>query len=101
MGKFYLRTPNGESWADVCMRTHQFLDVLFRANRHGQKILVITHGIAMQTFRYHLERLEEDELVERYNEERCKNCGVGWYKWNPQLDNDGKYELQFWNKTFY
>ncbi|MBI2063792.1 MAG: histidine phosphatase family protein [Candidatus Yanofskybacteria bacterium] len=100
-GKFYLRPPNGESWWDVCMRTHTFLDIIFRPNRHGQRLLIVSHGVAIQTFRYHLERLGEDEVVELYQHDKCKNCGVSWYEWNPNLGSRGRYELRFWNKTFY
>ena len=101
IGKFYARTPNGESWADICMRTHQFLDIIFRPNRHGQKLLIITHGVTKQTFRYHLERIEEEKLVELYQADKNKNCGASHYEWNSKFGSGGRYELKFWNKIFY
>lgn len=101
IGKFYARAPNGESWADVCMRTHNFLDIAFRPNRHGQKLLIVTHGVTKQTFRYHLERIEEEKLVELYQADKNKNCGVSHYEWNSKLGTGGRYELKFWNKTVY
>lgn len=102
IGKFYTPTPNGESWWHVCMRTHDFLEILFRPNRNGQKILIITHGVTMQTFRYHLERIDEDTLVESYQKDKCRNCGVSWYEWDGRrTDSSGQYILRFWNKIFY
>ncbi len=101
IGKFYARAPNGECWADVCMRTHQFLDIIFRPNRHKQKLLIVTHGVTMQTFRYHLERINEEKLVELYQDDKNKNCGVSQYDWNPKLGSSGRYELKYWNNIFY
>ena len=101
IGKFWTRPPNGECWWDVCMRTHTFLDIIFKPNRHKEKILVVLHGISMQTTRYHLERMNEVELVENYQEDKIKNCGTAHYEWNPTLGELGRYELKFWNRVFY
>ncbi len=97
-GKFYLRPPNGESWADVAMRTHQFLDAIFRENRDRHRILVVTHGITLTTLRYHLERIHEERLEELGRENSAKNCGVYSYQWNEQLS---RYQPDLCNETFY
>lgn len=101
IGKFYAKPPNGQSWHEKCKDTHNFLDIIFRPNRHGQKILVVTHGVTMQTFRSHLERIGGEKLVELYEADKNKNCGVSHYEWNPKLGTGGQYELKFWNKIFY
>ena len=101
IGKFYAKPPNGDAWLAKCKDTHNFLDIIFRQNRHGQKILIVTHGVTMQTFRYHLERINEEKLVELYEADKNKNCGVSHYEWNPKLGSGGRYELKFWNKVFY
>jgi len=80
------------------MRTHQFLDIIFRPNRAGQKILIVTHGVAAQTFRYHLERLDEDSLLEKYHADKMENCGVSHYEWD---EFSGRYALRFWNRAIY
>ncbi len=101
IGKFYAKPPNGQSWHEECKDTHHFLDICFRPNRHGQKLLIVTHGVTKQTFRYHLERIDEEKLVELYQADKNKNCGVSHYEWNPKLGSEGRYELKFWNKIFY
>lgn len=97
-GKFYLRPPNGESWADVAMRTHQFLDIVFRENRDKHRILVVTHGIALTTLRYHLERLTEQDVEAMDKAKIPKNCGVYSYQWNESLS---RYQPDLCNRTFY
>ncbi|MHB8574741.1 MAG: histidine phosphatase family protein [Dehalococcoidia bacterium] len=97
MGKFYCRPPDGESWADVCIRTHQFLSILFRPQFDQKRILVVTHGVTQQSFRYHLEHPTEEELVEEYQHDRNRNCGVGAYSWTPETS----WKLQFWNRVYY
>lgn len=97
MGRFYCRPPSGESWADVCIRTHQFLGILFRPDYASKRVLLVTHGVTQQSFRYHLEYPTEEELVEEYQRDRNRNCGVGAYTHAP---GDG-WTLLFWNKTYY
>lgn len=97
VGKFYCRPPDGESWADVCMRTHQFLGTLFRPEYAGKRILVVTHGVVQQSFRYHLEHPTEEELVEEYQLGKNRNCGAGAYRWTPER----LWELLYWNKCYY
>jgi len=96
MGKFYCRPPDGESWADVCIRTHQFLGIIFRPEYTGKRVLVVTHGVTQQSFRYHLEDPTEEELVGEYQHDRCSNCGTGAYTWQGDTS-----QLQFWNKVYY
>ena len=69
-GKFYTRPENGESWADVCQRTYMFLGKLFQQNRHDAHILVISHAVTIATFAFHLQRLDEDGVVELYRREQ-------------------------------
>lgn len=97
MGRFYCRPPDGESWADVCMRSHQFLGTIFRPERAGQRILVVTHGVTQQSFRYHLEHPTEEALVEEYIQAPNLNCGAGAYSWSESTG----WKLLFWNKTYY
>ena len=97
MGRFYCRPPDGESWADVCMRSHQFLGVIFRPDHAGQRLLVVTHGVTQQSFRYHLEHPTEEELVEEYQRTPNRNCGTGAYDWSAEAG----WTLRCWNKIYY
>jgi 2,3-bisphosphoglycerate-dependent phosphoglycerate mutase len=97
MGRFYCRPPDGESWADVCMRSHQFLGVIFRPDHAGQRILIVTHGVTQQSFRYHLEHPTEEQLVEEYTQTPNRNCGTGAYDWSVE----GGWALRCWNTTYY
>lgn len=97
MGHFYCRPPDGESWADVCMRTHQFLGVIFRPEFAGKRILAVTHAVPQQSFRYHLEHPTEEELFQEYETARNLNCGVGAYSWT----RDHAWQLLCWNKVYY
>jgi broad specificity phosphatase PhoE len=97
MGKFYCRPPDGESWADVCIRTHQFLSIIFRLQFHQKRILIVTHGVTQQSFRYHLEHPTEEELVNEYQHDRNRNCGAGAYTWSAERG----WHLLFWNRVYW
>lgn len=99
VGKFYATPPNGQAWDEVCKETDLFLlSALYRSGRDGQKVLIVTHGVRKQTFRYHLEGMDEERLVEEYHRDKPKNCGVSHYEWDEAAE---RYALRFWNKTFY
>jgi broad specificity phosphatase PhoE len=95
-GRFYTRPPDGESWSDVCIRTHQFLSIIFRPDHHGARVLVVTHGVTQQSFRYHLEHPTEEELVEMYARDRNRNCGAGAYSWS----RDAGWRLLCWHRVY-
>jgi broad specificity phosphatase PhoE len=97
VGRFYCRPPDGESWADVCMRTHHFLGVIFRPEWHDKRVLVVTHAVPQQSFRYHLEHPTEEEVVEEYEAARNLNCGAGAYTWSAKSG----WQLLFWNKVYF
>lgn len=98
-GKFYTRPDNGDSWADVCQRTYLFLGKLFQPNRHGLHILVVSHAVTIATFAYHLERLDEDEVVELYRSQRIANCAVGRYEHRPV--GKPRWARTAWNRVLY
>jgi len=78
-GSFYSRPPGGENLADVAQRVYAFLNMLFR-DRAGQKIFVVTHGHALQCFRYLLEHLTEEEVPKI----PVDNCGVTAYRYDKK-----------------
>ena len=63
LGKFYYQPPMGESWADVALRVRSLLDDL----RHGHDdadVWLFTHQAVIMSFRYVLEDLDEEKLLE-------------------------------------
>jgi broad specificity phosphatase PhoE len=63
LGKFYYQPPMGESWCDVALRVRSLLDDL----RHGHDdadVWLFTHQAVIMSFRYVLEGLDEEELLE-------------------------------------
>ena len=63
LGKFYYQPPSGESWADVVLRVRSLLDDL-RHGYDGAHVWMFTHQAVIMGFRYVLEGLSEQELLE-------------------------------------
>lgn len=80
-GEFYYRAPGGESYPDVRLRVHSFLNSM-RQHFAGKPILVVTHGVTMWAFRSLIERLGETELLDLKSrpEHSIKNCAVLEYE---------------------
>jgi len=88
LGKFYYRPPGGESWADVALRVRS---VLMSAElRHpGDRLLVVSHQAVVLVFRYVLEELTEQELLDIDKRAPIANCSVTRYEPGP----DGVLQL--------
>jgi broad specificity phosphatase PhoE len=63
LGKFYYQPPSGESWADVVLRVRSFLSDLGHGHE-DERILVFTHQAVIMAFRYVLEGIDEQHLLE-------------------------------------
>jgi broad specificity phosphatase PhoE len=63
LGKFYYQPPSGESWADVVLRVRSLLDDL-RNGFDGERVWLFTHQAVIMSFRYALEGISEEELLE-------------------------------------
>ena len=73
VGKFYYQPPSGESWADVALRVRSFLADL----GHGyedERIWVFTHQAVIMSFRYVLEGIDEQRLLEIDREIQIPNA---------------------------
>ncbi len=82
VGKFYYSPPSGESWADVVLRVRSLLQDL----RHGYedaRVWLFTHQAVIMSFRYVLEGLTEQELLEIDHSSDIPNCSQTTYR------NDG------------
>lgn len=63
LGKFYYQPPSGESWCDVVLRVRQLLSDV-REAFDGAHVWLFSHQAVIMSFRYVLEGLTEQELLE-------------------------------------
>ena len=92
LGKFYYRPPGGESWADVALRVRSLLAT--EALRHdGERLLCVSHQAVVMVFRYVLEELTEQQLLEVDRTEQIANTSVTRY----ELTDDGRLALAGFN----
>jgi broad specificity phosphatase PhoE len=92
LGKFYYRPPGGESWADVALRIRSLLAT--EALRHDcERLLVVAHQAVIMVFRYVLEELTEQQLLEVDREHQVANASFTRY----ELDADGYLQLAEFN----
>ncbi len=63
LGKLYYRPPGGESWADVALRLRSVLDELNTRGR-GRRVMLVCHDAVIMLFRYILEGMSEEELLD-------------------------------------
>ncbi|MCW2533002.1 MAG: Broad specificity phosphatase PhoE [Blastococcus sp.] len=94
LGKFYYRPPGGESWADVALRVRSLLAT--EALRHDcERLIIVAHQAVIMVFRYVLEELTEQELLEVDKEEQVANASLTRY----ELDADGNLRLVAFNEV--
>jgi broad specificity phosphatase PhoE len=92
LGKFYYRPPGGESWADVALRIRSLLATeALRHDRH--RLLVVAHQAVVMVFRYVLEELTEQELLDEDRREQVANASLTRY----DADADGTLHLTSFN----
>ena len=96
LGKFYHRPPGGESWCDVILRLRSSLDMLTREHR-GERVLIVGHSVVVLCFRYLLERMTEEEILEMDRTTDVANCSVTSYQFEPTHGRHGKLRLREFN----
>lgn len=96
LGKFYHRPPGGESWCDVILRLRSVIDTLTRDHR-GERVLVISHQVVVNCFRYLLERMTEEQILEIDRAQEIANCSVTSYEFDRNLGRRGKLALRLFN----
>ena len=89
VGKFYFRPPGGESWCDVILRLRSMLDTVTRGYRE-EHVLIVAHQVIVNCFRYLLERMEEEEILEADRTQDVPNCSVTSYRFDRSLGRKGK-----------
>jgi 2,3-bisphosphoglycerate-dependent phosphoglycerate mutase len=80
-GGFFAQPPGGESLADVSIRTLSFLNMIFR-KRIGEKVLLVTHGGTIKSFRFNLEDWGYDQILQIPKGQNPRNCGITVYEYS-------------------
>jgi broad specificity phosphatase PhoE len=96
LGKFYFRPPGGESWCDVILRLRSVIDTITRDYRR-ERVLIVSHQVVVNCFRYLLERLTEEQILALDRAEEIANCSVTSYQFTPTLGRRGKLKLDLYN----
>jgi broad specificity phosphatase PhoE len=89
VGKFYFRPPGGESWCDVILRLRSTIDTITREYR-GERVLIVSHQVVVNCFRYLLERMTEQQILEIDRSADVPNCSVTSYEFEPARGRQGK-----------
>jgi broad specificity phosphatase PhoE len=96
LGKFYHRPPGGESWCDVILRLRSVIDTITRDYR-GERVLIVSHQVVVNCFRYLLERMSEEQILNIDHEQEIANCSVTSYEFDRTLGRKGKLALRLFN----
>ncbi|MDB5821590.1 MAG: Phosphoglycerate mutase [Herminiimonas sp.] len=89
IGKFYFRPPGGESWCDVILRLRSVLDTIVR-EYCGENVLIVGHQVIVNCFRYLLDRLNEQQILDLDTTGDIPNCSVNSWEFDPALGKHGK-----------
>jgi broad specificity phosphatase PhoE len=96
VGKFYFRPPGGESWCDVILRLRSVLDTIIREHR-GENVVVVAHQVIVNCFRYLLERMDEQTILDIDRMADVPNCSITSYEFDPSLGRKGKLAARLVN----
>ncbi len=93
-GEYYYRVLGGESYPDVALRIHDFLNTLIREYK-GKNVLIIAHSLVILMFRKLLERLSEKEVLDLHTNQKLKNCSISSFIYDKRKN---KLRLKEWNR---
>jgi broad specificity phosphatase PhoE len=88
-GKFYHRPPGGESYCDVIMRLRSVLGTITREHAAGDRVLIVCHSVVVNCFRYLLERMTEEEIMEEDRVNEVWNCSITSYRYDSSAGRRG------------
>jgi len=98
--KYYYRPAGGESYPDVNLRVWSFLTAI-RREYEGKRVLVISHGAVMLSFRKVLEKFSEKQLLEINAQNVIKNCATISYVFSPKARPKPRLKLEAYNAVHY
>ena len=88
-GKFYHRPPGGESYCDVIMRLRSVLGTITREHAAGDRVLIVCHSVVVNCFRYLVERMTEEEILEEDRVNEVLNCSITSYRYEAGAGRRG------------
>ena len=79
---FFWRPPNGETFADLCLRVDRVLHTLHR-ECSDKRVVIVCHGEVMRAFQIRIERMSQTRFREltfsKNSDDRIYNCQVMHY----------------------
>lgn len=79
VGKFYYQPPSGESWADVVLRVRSLLADI-RVGFDDARVWMFSHQAVIMSFRYVLDGLTEEQLMEIDRTAQIGNASLTTYR---------------------
>ncbi|MBB6123342.1 histidine phosphatase family protein [Sphingobium subterraneum] len=98
LGKFYHRSPGGESWCDVILRLRSLMDTV-SLHYAGRRVMIFGHQVVVLCLRYIIEKLNEKEILEIDRQADVANCSITEYRFDPQAGRSGNLVLVRYNVT--
>lgn len=98
LGKFYHRSPGGESWADVILRLRSVLDTV-SLHYAGQRVMIFGHQVVVLCMRYILENMDEAGILAVDKAADVANCSITEYRFDESMGRSGKMRLVRYNET--
>lgn len=93
LGKLYYRPPGGESWADVALRLRSVLDELNNLST-GHRVMLVCHDAVILLFRYVLEGMTEEEILDLAASTSVLNASLTRY---VRPSGEGPWTLESFN----
>lgn len=98
LGKFYHRSPGGESWADVILRLRSLMDTV-SLHYGGRTVMIVAHQVVVLCLRYVIENMTEDQILGVDAEGDVANCSITEYRFDPHAGRFGNLVLTRYNAT--
>lgn len=93
LGKFYYQPPSGESWCDVALRVRSLMADLSHGY-DGARVWMFAHQAVIMSFRYVLEALDEERLLELDRTTKLPNASMSVFR---RIDD--RWKLDRWADT--
>ena len=98
LGKFYHRTPGGESWTDVILRLRSVLDTV-SLHYAGKRVMIFGHQVVVLCMRYILENMDEAGILAVDKAADVANCSITEYRFDADMGRSGNMRLVRYNET--
>ncbi len=99
-GPYWYRYPQGENIPDVRERNRSWLSALVR-DFSDKNVLVVTHHLNILASRANLERLSAEQFIDLDKNQKPINCGVTFYRGEPDSGKMGKLKFYYYNRKLY